>query len=269
MSGARILALMRKDVAELARRPGALLPPALLILTSVLPAFFVVIVAPAWSGERLDVGEFATAAERAATQLPSLAALTGLARVQALLFQQFLLLTLTVPVVGSMALAAQAVISEKQARTLEPLLATPLRTWELLAAKTLTPLLFSGVLYLLGLALYAGGIAAFAEPGVLGAVLNAPVLLLVLIVAPLAALFALLVAVIVSSRVNDPRSAQQLGALIVLPLTLVFVMQLVRGFLVSADVLVLAAVALIVLNITLLAIGVRIFDREAILTDWR
>jgi len=269
VSTARILALVRKDIAELVRRPGALLPPVLLMLTSVLPAFFVVIVAPAWSGERLDVGEFATAAERAATQLPALAALTGLARVQALLFQQFLLLMLTVPIVGSMALAAQAVISEKQARALEPLLATPLRTWELLAAKVLTPLLLSGALYFLALTLYAGGIAAFAESGVLVAVLNAPVLVLVLIVAPLVALLALLVGVIVSSRVNDPRSAQQLGALIVLPVTFLFVLQLVRGFLVTANVLLAAALVLIVLNLALLAIGVRVFDREAILTDWK
>ncbi len=269
MSRTRILALVRKDLAELTRRPGTLLPPVLLMLMSVLPAFLIVIAAPAWSGERLDVGEFATAASRAATRLPALAALSGLAQVQALLFQQFIMFMLTMPVVGSMALGAQAVIGEKQARALEPLLATPLRTWELLAAKALTPLLISAVLYLVGLGLYTGGIVAFAEPGVLRAVLNPTVLLLVLVVAPLVALLAMLLAVIVSSRVNDPRSAQQLGALIVLPVTLLFVMQLVRGFLVGTDVLLWAAIALVILNAAVLAIGVRIFDREAILTDWK
>jgi ABC-2 type transport system permease protein len=269
MSGARILALVRKDIAELLHHPGALVPPAMLIAFSVLPAFFVVIVAPAWSGESLDTGEFATAARRAATELPRLATLTGVAQVQALLFQQFLLLTLTVPVVGAMALAAQAVINEKQARTMEPLLATPLRTWELLAAKTLTPLLVSGLLYALGLALYAGGILAFAESGVLRAVLNARVLLLVLGVAPLVALVALQIAVIVSSRVNDSRSAQQLGSLVVIPIMALFVLQLVRGFLVDTVVLLLAMAVLIVLNVMLLAIGVRVFDRERILTGWK
>jgi ABC-2 type transport system permease protein len=117
--------------------------------------------------------------------------------------------------------------------------------------------------------LYAGGIAAFAESGVLRAVVNGPVLLLVLIVAPLVALLALLVAVIVSSRVNDARSAQQLGALIVLPVTLLFVLQLIRGFLIGAEILVIAAATLVILNVVLLAIGVRVFDRERILTDWK
>jgi ABC-2 type transport system permease protein len=269
VSTRRILALVRKDLAELARRPGALLPPVLLMLMSVLPAFLVVLVTPAWSGERLDVGEFARAAERAAVQQPAWVGITGLARVQALLFQQFLLLTLTIPIVSTMALAAHAVIGEKQARTLEPLLATPLKTWELLAAKTITPLLVSAVLYLVVLLLYAGGIAAFAETGVLAAVVNASVLLLVLVDAPLVALLALLIAVIMSSRVNDPRSAQQLGALIVLPVTLLFVVQLMRGFLITPAVLIAAALVLVVLNLALLVVGVRVFDREAILTDWR
>lgn len=269
MSTGRIAALVRKDLAELARRPGALLPPALLMLTSVLPVFYIVIVAPSWSGERIDTGEFAAAADRVATEMPALATLPRLARVQALLFQQFLMLTLTVPIVASMALAAHAVIHEKQARTLEPLLATPLRTWELLAAKTLTPLMVSGALYLGVLLLYGGGIAAFAESGVLAAVLNPSVLLLVLVDAPLVALLALLIAVIASSRVNDPRSAQQLGALIVLPITLLFVSQLIRGFLAGTNTLLAAALVLIALNLALLAIGVRVFDRESILTDWK
>ena len=47
-----------------------------------------------------------------------------------------MLLVLT-PVAGAMSVAAYSVIGEKQARTLEPLLATPITTFELLAAKVL------------------------------------------------------------------------------------------------------------------------------------
>lgn len=269
MSGTRIAALVRKDLAELLRRPGALVPPLFLSLFYIVVAFAIIIVTPAWSGESLDGGEFASAARRAATHLPGLATLDGVAQVQALLFQQFLLLTVTTPTIASMALAAQAVINEKKERTLEPLLATPLRTWELLTAKTATPVMVSGVLYLITLTLYAAGIAMFAERGVLSVVLNGPVLLLVLGVAPLVALLALLLAVILSSRVNDARSAQQVGALIILPITALFVLQLIRGFLIGSGALLIAITVLIVLNAALLAIGVRVFDREAILTDWK
>lgn len=269
MSWTRIGAIARKDVAELRHRPGTLVPPILLMVAAILPAFVVTIFGPAWSGERLDDGELASAARVAAARLPALAALTGLAQVQAFLFQQFLLLWLTVPVAGSMTLAAQSVIGEKQARTLEPLLVTPLKTPELLVAKALTPLMVSAALHLLGLALYIAGIVWLAEPGVAGAFVNPSSLLLLFAVAPLVTLLSLLLAVILSSRVNDPRSAQQLGALIILPITGLFVAQLFRGILVGAGALIVAIAVLVLLNAIALAVGVRVFDRERILLAWK
>src|SRR5262249_56895130 len=59
------------------------------------------------------------------------------AQVQLFLFQQFLMMFLLLPITGAMTLAAHAVVGEKQARTLEPLLATPISTLELLVAKVL------------------------------------------------------------------------------------------------------------------------------------
>lgn len=269
MSGARILALVRKDMAELAQHPGTLVTPLLMTLTFILPAFFIAVITPAWSGESLDTGELGAAARAAAARVPALAALTGVAQAQALLFLQFLVLVVNVPVAGSMALAAQAVIGEKQARTLEPLLATPLKTSELLAAKTLTPLLVSCALHLLGVALYATGIVLFAQPGVWRVLTTATTLLLLFGAAPLLSLLSLQLAVIISSRVNDPRSAQQLGVLVVLPITALFLAQLLGGFLVGAGFLLGAMVVLVVLNAALLAVGVRVFDRERILLSWK
>ena len=46
-----------------------------------------------------------------------------------------------VPVTSAMSVAAYSVVGEKQARTLEPLLATPITTFELLAGKVLGALL--------------------------------------------------------------------------------------------------------------------------------
>ena len=62
-------------------------------------------------------------------------------RIVFFLFQQFLILFLLTPVTGAMSLAAHAVVGEKQNRTLEPLLATPITTLELLVAKVLGALL--------------------------------------------------------------------------------------------------------------------------------
>ena len=164
--------------------------------------------------------------------MPELAGLSGNALIQAVVFHQFALLLLLVPVVAATALATHAVVGEKQAKALEPLLATPISTIELLAAKTLTPFVFALSLTWLAAALYVAGIVAFGEPGVWRVVLGMRTLVLFVILGPLVELAALQVSVITSSRAHDPRSAQQLTALLILPITAVFVAQLLGAFVV-------------------------------------
>lgn len=265
----RVRALMIKDAAELLRHPGTLVPPLVMIVGALAPAFLVAVVAPSLSGESFDEGELADAAQRAAVIVPELARLAGHAQVQAFLFHQFLLLLLLVPVVGSMSLAAHAVISEKQARSLEPLLATPLTTLELLAAKSLTPFLVSLALMAIAMSLYLAGIALTAAPGVWRALLGPRTLLLVGVAAPLVSLTGLQTSVLISSRVNDPRSAQQLGSLIVMPITFAFVAQLVGQYIWGLVPLLAVLVVLAAVNIGLLWAGVYVFRRETILMRWK
>ena len=114
----------------------------------------------------MEDGEFADLVAVVFPSMPELAGLSGNALIQAVVFHQFALLLLLVPVVAATALATHAVVGEKQAKALEPLLATPISTKELLAAKTLTPFVFALSLTWLSAALYVAGIAAFGEPGV-------------------------------------------------------------------------------------------------------
>jgi len=266
----RIAAVMRKDAAELSRRPGATLPAFGMSIAALFPAFFVVVGAPMLAGRGLaDSDEFFEAAQMSVERLPEIAGLSGKGLIEAYLFHQFALLLLLVPVVASMALATHAVISEKQSRALEPLLATPLSTAELLAAKTFTPLLFAVGLMWTTLALYVGGIWQAAEPDVWRTLLSGRALLMFGLLGPLAALAALLLSVIVSSRVNDARSAQQLASLLILPITAAFVAQMIRFTVVGNPLLVTTSAVLAVLDVILLWIGVRLFDRETILTRWK
>jgi len=266
----RVLAIARKDAAELWRNPGALVPAVTMAIASLIPPFLIAVVTPILAGESLaESEEFSDGAELAISIVPELSTLAGNALVQGFVFHQFALLILMVPVVGSMAIAAHAVIGEKVARTLEPLLATPISTGELLAAKTFTPLVFSLTLLWMTLALFIGGVALLGEPGVWATLLGPRTLLLFFVVGPLLTLVALMLAVIISSRVNDPRSAQQLGALVVLPITAVFVGQLIGQFLLGLRALVVTAALLAVLAAVLLSVGIRVFDRERILMRWK
>lgn len=266
----RVLAVARKDAAELARNPGAILPAVAMVFGSLFPAFLVVIGVPMIAGETLEQsGEFAKQAQAAIAVLPEVAHLTGNALIQAFLFHQFSLLLLLVPVVGAMALATHAVIGEKQSKALEPMLATPLTTVELLAAKTLTPFVFSLALSWTAALLYVAGIFLIAEPGVWQTILGPRSFLLFVVLGPLVALAALQVSVIVSSRASDARSAQQLASLLVLPITVVFVAQLMGVYVVGPTTVLMGSLACVVLNGGLLWTGVRVFDRENILMRWK
>lgn len=266
----RVLALARKDARELLRNPGAIAPPIVMVFGSLFPAFLVIVGVPMMVGETFEEsGEFAEEAARAAGMIPELAGLSGNALVQTFLFHQFSLLLLLVPIVAAMALATHAVIGEKQSKALEPLLATPISTLELLAAKTMTPFLFALGLTWAAVMLYVLGAGMLAEPGVWRAIVGPRLLIMFGLLGPLVELAALQVSVIVSSRSNDPRSAQQLTGLLILPITAAFIAQLMGVFIVGPTVMLLAAVGCVVLNSLLLWLGVRVFQRETILTRWK
>jgi ABC-2 type transport system permease protein len=91
----------------------------------------------------------------------------------------------------------------------------------------------------------------------------------VFVLGPLAWLAALLLAVTASSRVNDARSAQQVGVLVILPVVGLFIVQL-RGDLALTTSAVLAVAAVLALvDLALLALAVSVFQRESILTRWK
>jgi ABC-2 type transport system permease protein len=267
-STARVAALLVKELAELRRNRAALVPVLLLAIVTVALPFFITVLVPLAVGEPLAADpEFARAARRAG--LPHTRSLSDEGAVQTFIFQQFMLLQLLIPVTGAMAFAGYSLIGEKQARTLEPLLATPITTTELLVAKGLGALLPSFGIMLGALAVYVAGMAALAAPGVVAAVITAHSALLVLGFGPVAALVALQLAVLVSSRVNDPRTAQQFGALLILPITGVFVMQFNGVIRLTTPVIVMMVAALLVVWALLVMLGVSLFEREAILTRWK
>ncbi|MBI3050756.1 MAG: ABC transporter permease [Acidobacteria bacterium] len=265
----RILALLGKELADLRQNPALFFPAVLAGGLSMLLPFFIAIVVPALAGERLsDSSDFEIALEMYRDQ-PRLRDLEPEAAIQAWIFQQFLVLLVLTPVTGAMSIAAYSIVGEKQARTLEPLLATPLTTFELLAAKVLGALLPALGLTVATFLLYLTGVGVFAEPGAFRALLLPASLAVVFVLGPLTSLAALQLAVCVSSRVNDARSAQQIGALIVLPLTAAFILQITGMFQLTVLVIASVALALVGADIGLMLLGIALFERESILTRWK
>jgi len=181
-------------------------------------------------------------------------------------FNLFIMLSAILPsVIGS-----YSFIGEKVEKSLEPLLATPATDNELLLGKCLAAFIPSiGATYM-GVVIFIGLTDAFTY-GILHrlALPDLNSLVIVFLAIPLACSLSVEFSVVVSSRVNDIRAAQQLGSLIILPLLAVFILSEVGTL--SSDVggtLVIAAI-LLVADIVMSFIARGTFQREEILTKWK
>ncbi|MGA2310303.1 MAG: hypothetical protein ABSG57_12255 [Candidatus Bathyarchaeia archaeon] len=93
--------------------------------------------------------------------------------------------------------------------------------------------------------------------------------MIVAIITPLACILSVEANVIISSRVNDVRAAQQLGGLVVLPL-LLSVFLAASGEFISTSLLTLVLSGiLVVADITLFFVRKATFQREETLTEWK
>jgi ABC-2 type transport system permease protein len=265
----RIATLIGKELREFRASPTALAPVALLMVMCTAVPFVLVVIVPWATGQSLTSDkaiQLVVATARGRT--PELARLAPDAATEGFLFQQFLLLYLIVPIVGAVSLAAYSVVGEKQGRTLEPLLTTPMSTVEILVAKVLASFLPSLIIEAVGLSVYFLMVGVAGSPGVLRSLVSMRSVLLVGVLGPFASLAALQATIAVSSRVNDPRSAQQVAVLVILPLVGMLIGQVVGSFFLTTSILLLVCAAMITTWILLILLSVALFERETILTRW-
>jgi ABC-2 type transport system permease protein len=93
--------------------------------------------------------------------------------------------------------------------------------------------------------------------------------LAVFVAGPLLAILSVNFALMVSSRVNEPRVAEQLSAVVILPLLALFFGQIAGLFLINRQLVSLFAVAIAALDALMVYFAVRLFQRETILTRWK
>lgn len=265
----RTLALLGKELADIRQNLGIFVPALIVTIIAILIPVFVAVIVPAVTGERLsDSGDLEIALEMYKND-PSMRSLDPEAAIQAYVFQYFLVMLVLGPITSAMSVAASSVIGEKQARTLEPLLVTPITTFELLGGKLLGALLPALGMTVMSIVLYMAVVAAVAHNGVFAVLLGARTLGVVLLLGPLAAIVALLLAVCVSSRVNDARTAQQLGVFVILPIPALLVGQILGGIELTIPIILRISLGLLVVNAALMWFAIRLFDRETILTRWK
>lgn len=166
-------------------------------------------------------------------------------------------------------IASYSFVGEKVEKSLEPLLATPTTDSELLLGKSL-----AAFVPCIAVTYVAAAISAFIldvwsyiRVGYL-LVPNLFWVIAVFALTPLACIMSVEANVIISSKVNDIRAAQQLGGLVVLPIV-GLVLLVVTGAQLSMLIAALTAVALVVADITLFYLSKETFQREEILIKWK
>ena len=243
------------------------LQPMLLLATLVLPPL---ITAFAIAGFFV-VGKISSGVTLPSTPLPPEFANLSLLEIgQAIIGKQFSTLFLLLPIFIPSVLASYAIVGEKRERTLEPVLATPIRTWELLLGKVLAALIPALGITIASATLFVAGILAFAVTDRVRELIVTPGwILAVLVDTPLLALIGVALIVVLSSRVNDPRTAQQISAVLVVPVLGLLFGQL-AGLIVLGPALALGIGAILaIIAAGALWTATRLFQREVILTRWR
>lgn len=178
-------------------------------------------------------------------------------------------LYLVMPVFVPILISSHAVAGEKEKRTLEPLLSSPVTPLELVVGKSLASLIPSVAVCLVAFALLCVGVDAVAWPLTQSFVLpNVMWTFGVLVIAPLFAFFGNGVAVLISARVGDSRLAQQLSGLFVLPLVGLAAGQF-GGFLrAGPGYYALLGGFVLLLDVAILFAARRLFDRERLMSRW-
>lgn len=262
----KVLVIVRKEWLELRQDAKVLIGATAPALIFIALPLILVYIAGRVPLEDLDLEELS----RQIAANPAFAGLADVELAQALVGVQFSTFFVLLPIITPSVLASYSIVGEKTNRTLEPLLATPVRTWELLLGKMLAALIpaialswVAGGIFVVGMALITTSRRAFA------AIVSPAWLLILFLVTPLLALIVIGALVAVSSRVNDPRTAQQVSGFLVIPFVLLFVGQ-IAGLIVLGPALVLIATVVLALIAFLTLWGVtRLFQREVILTRWK
>jgi ABC-2 type transport system permease protein len=186
---------------------------------------------------------------------------------QAFIVTNFMAYFLIIPAMVPMAIATQSVIGEKVSRSLEPQLATPLEVSELLAGKTLAAALPAVTATWVVYWLYGVVNSRIADERLARFVFSDVWLVAMAALVPLICLFSVLMGIVVSSRVNDPRTAQQIGGFVVIPIIAIAVAQFFGGQATfSMDQVLLGILVVSGLIGMALIIGSWAFNRESILS---
>ncbi|MFB0546469.1 MAG: stage II sporulation protein M [Anaerolineae bacterium] len=165
------------------------------------------------------------------------------------------------PISFSLVIALETFVGEKERNSLEPLLAMPISDTELYLGKTLAALILPLLASYLGIAVYLGSLywsMGYLPPFCL--------FVQIILLTSMEALVMVSGAVVVSSQTTSVRAANLLASFIIIPMALLVQVESIIMFWARYNVLWYILMGLFVVDLILVRMGVRIFNREEILS---
>ncbi len=164
------------------------------------------------------------------------------------------------PISFSLVIALETFVGEKERRSLEPLLATPMTDAQLYIGKTLAAMIPPLLAAYLGITVYLVGLYFFE-----GWAPSLTLLLLILTLTTAEAVVMVSGAVVLSSQTTSVRAANLLASFIIIPMALLVQGEAIIMFYANYSVLWWVVLFLLVVDVILVRMGIRIFNREELL----
>jgi ABC-2 type transport system permease protein len=267
MNRQRMWALMHKDWLELARNKQAVTPLVIipLLFAVIIPTAVIVL------GNNAVLTSSITGLQGFLDNLPAGVIPAGFSTAQTVVYSVIVYFMapffLVIPVMVASITASSSFVGEKERRTIEGLLYTPITDRELVLAKVLVSVIPSVVLTWTSFVLYTVLVNALGAP-LLGGLFFPTWTWAVIIVAmvPLVAFLATCLIVAVSGRSTTMQDAQGSAMLIILPVIALVVGQATGLLLFDISIALLASAVLLVVDVAVFTVVVGRFQRERIIT---
>lgn len=167
-------------------------------------------------------------------------------------------------------IASYSIVGEKVEKSLEPLLAAPVTDEEILMGKSLaafipslTSIWVGGIIFMFLINIFSYKTLTYLYYP------NWNISVILFILGPLACILSIGYNILISSRINDIRSAQQLGILVVLPFGIIYLLKELSIISLSVNNLLIISAGVLFIDIFIFYLVKATFRRDEILTKWQ
>jgi len=264
----RVWALMRKDWRELVRNKQAVAPLVIipLLFAVIMPAAVIIL------GNNAVLASSINGLQGFLDHLPREVIPAGFSTAQTVVYAVIVYFMapffLIIPVMVASITASSSFVGEKERRTIEGLLYTPITDRELVLAKVLVSVIPSVLLSWASFVVYTILVNALGAPlmgGIFFPTWTWAILILAMV--PLVAFLATCLIVAISGRSSTVQDAQGSAVLIILPVIALVVGQATGLLLFDVSIALLASAVLLAIDVAVFMVAVGRFQRERIVTS--